>query len=55
MEGDSIAAAPEILGRRALKAEEKIFIASQWKLMWLHFTRHRLAMMAVGYCRPSTR
>ena len=41
-------AAPEILGRRELKAEEKIFIASQWKLMWLHFRRHRLAMVGLG-------
>jgi len=40
-------AGPEILGRRALKAEEKIFIASQWKLMWLHFTRHRMAMVGL--------
>jgi peptide/nickel transport system permease protein len=43
-----VAAAPEILGRRALKKEEKIFVASQWKLMWLHFTRHRLAMIGLG-------
>jgi peptide/nickel transport system permease protein len=47
VEATSIAAAPEILGRRALKAEEKIFVASQWKLMWLHFTRHRLAMVGL--------
>ena len=43
-----VAAAPDILGRRALKKEEKIFVASQWKLMWLHFTRHRLAMIGLG-------
>jgi peptide/nickel transport system permease protein len=42
------AAAPEILGRRALRKEEKIFVASQWKLMWLHFTRHRLAMVGLA-------
>jgi peptide/nickel transport system permease protein len=36
---------PEILGRRALGKEEKLFVASQWRLMWLHFTRHRLAMV----------
>jgi peptide/nickel transport system permease protein len=46
VEGTAVAA-PEILGRRALKAEEKIFVASQWKLMWLHFTRHRLAMVGL--------
>jgi peptide/nickel transport system permease protein len=39
--------APEILGRRALNKEEKLFVASQWKLMWLHFTRHRLAMIGL--------
>jgi peptide/nickel transport system permease protein len=42
------AAAPEILGRRALRKEEKIFVASQWKLMWLHFTQHRLAMVGLA-------
>jgi len=36
-----------MLGRRALTAEEKVFIASQWRLMWLHFTRHRLAMVGL--------
>ena len=41
-------AVPEILGRRELKSEEKIFVASQWRLMWLHFTRHRLAMVGLG-------
>ena len=48
MEATAAQAAPEILGRRALKAEEKIYVASQWKLMWLHFTRHRLAMVGLG-------
>ena len=45
MEATAPAAAPEILGRRALNKEEKLFVASQWRLMWLHFTRHRLAMI----------
>jgi len=48
VEATAAQAAPEILGRRALKAEEKIYVASQWKLMWLHFTRHRLAMVGLG-------
>ncbi len=39
---------PEILGRRALNKEEKLFVASQWRLMWLHFTRHRLAMIGLA-------
>jgi peptide/nickel transport system permease protein len=47
VEATAAAAAPEILGRRALKKEEKIFVASQWRLMWLHFTRHRLAMIGL--------
>jgi len=41
------AAAPEILGRRELSREEKLFVASQWRLMWLAFTRHRLAMIGL--------
>ena len=41
---ESTAVSSELTGRRALKAEEKIFVASQWRLMWLHFRRHRLAM-----------
>jgi peptide/nickel transport system permease protein len=40
-------AAPEILGRRTLNKEEKLFVASQWRLMWLAFTRHRLAMIGL--------
>ncbi|MGE3272921.1 MAG: ABC transporter permease, partial [Chloroflexota bacterium] len=48
MEATVPAAAPEILGRRALKSEEQIYVASQWRLMWLHFRRHRLAMIGLG-------
>ncbi len=48
MEATAAPIAPEILGRRVLKADEKIFVASQWRLMWLHFTRHRLAMVGLG-------
>ena len=47
MEATAPVVAPEILGRRALNKEEKLFVASQWKLMWLHFTRHRLAMIGL--------
>jgi peptide/nickel transport system permease protein len=32
------------LGTR-LGQEEKIYVASQWRLMWLHFKRHRLAVI----------
>lgn len=45
MDATAPAGAPELLGRRALNKEEKLFVASQWRLMWLHFTRHRLAMI----------
>ena len=39
----------DILARgRKLKAEEKIFVASQWRLMWLHFRRHKVAMVGMG-------
>jgi peptide/nickel transport system permease protein len=44
MEAIAAPAVPDVLGRRVLKDDEKVFVASQWKLMWLHFTRHRLAM-----------
>ena len=27
------------------REEERIFVASQWKLMWLHFKRHKLAVI----------
>ena len=43
----AVTAAPEILGRRALNKEEKLFVASQWRLMWLAFTRHRVAMIGL--------
>jgi peptide/nickel transport system permease protein len=48
MNATAAPALPEIIGRRALKAEEHVFVASQWKLMWLHFTRHRLAMVGLA-------
>jgi peptide/nickel transport system permease protein len=31
--------------KKGKKVEEQIFVASQWKLMWLHFKRHRLAVI----------
>ena len=30
----------------SLQEEEKVFVASQWRLMWWRFRRHRLAMAA---------
>src|SRR5512139_3538450 len=39
----------DLLGQgRKLKAEEKIFVASRWRLMWLHFRRHKVAMIGMG-------
>ena len=29
-------------------ADERIYLASQWKLVWWRFRRHRLAMIATG-------
>lgn len=40
--------ANQIRGRRTkdgASAEEKLYVASQWQLMWLKFRRHRLAMV----------
>jgi peptide/nickel transport system permease protein len=34
-----------IRGKARSQDEEKIFAASQWYLMWLHFKRHRLALV----------
>ena len=48
MEATAAPIAPDIFGRRVLKAEEQVFVASQWRLMWLHFRRHRLAMVGLG-------
>src|SRR5581483_3853962 len=41
-------AGSDILGRRVLKEEERVYVASQWRLMWLHFRRHRLAMVGLA-------
>jgi peptide/nickel transport system permease protein len=34
--------------KTGLGAEEKIYAASQGRLMWLHFKRHRVAMIGLG-------
>jgi peptide/nickel transport system permease protein len=34
-------------GRRALTEAEKIYVASQWQLMWRKFVRHKLAIVGV--------
>ena len=30
---------------QVIEAEERIFVASQWTLMWMHFKRHKLAVI----------
>ena len=37
-------AAPAEPPVRKVKADEKVYVASQWQLMWWKFRRHRLAM-----------
>jgi peptide/nickel transport system permease protein len=32
----------------ASAAKEKLFVASQWRLMWLHFKRHKLGMIGTA-------
>lgn len=34
--------------RRRLREEEKLYVASQWTLMWLHFKRHKVAIIGLG-------
>lgn len=47
---DTTAVPPELLVRgRKLEASEKIYVASQWKLMWLHFRRHKVAMVGLAF------
>ncbi len=42
-----IAGAPSLPAIGAIKPEEtKVFVASQWKLMWWRFRKHKLAMVA---------
>ena len=38
------AAFPQTIGR--LEEEEEVFVASQWRLMWWRFRKHKLAIAA---------
>ena len=41
----------ELPGRRPERsdsAEERLFVASQWRLMWLKFRRHKVALVGVA-------
>ncbi len=43
--------AAELPGRRPERsdsAEERLFVASQWRLMWLKFRRHKVALVGVA-------
>jgi len=43
----------EVVGARARPIdEERIYAASQWYLMWLHFRRHRLALIGSAVLLP---
>ena len=43
-----MATTSEAVPTPTLTEEERIYIASQWKLVWLRFRRHRLALISVG-------
>ena len=43
-----MASTPEVLPAPTLTEEERIYIASQWKLVWMRFRRHRLALISVA-------
>ncbi len=36
---------PALGGKRKVKTEDKIFVFSQWQLMWLKFRKHKLAVI----------
>ena len=40
------AANPAQGSRRPVEKEAKIFVASQWQLMWWRFTSHKVAMVS---------
>jgi peptide/nickel transport system permease protein len=41
---ESVTELPGPIAGGKLRSEERIYVASQWKLMWLHFRKHRLAV-----------
>jgi peptide/nickel transport system permease protein len=43
-----MATTPESLPAPSLSEEERFYVASQWKLVWLRFRRHRLALASVA-------
>ena len=43
-----MATTPEVLPAPSLSEEERFYVASQWKLVWMRFRRHRLALISVA-------
>ena len=41
-------ARPEVVPAPSLSEEERVYVASQWKLIWMRFRRHRLALFSVA-------
>jgi peptide/nickel transport system permease protein len=44
-----MATRPETLPAPATTDEERAYVASQWKLVWWRFRRHRLALVGAGF------
>ena len=34
----------------AVRAEERLYLASQWRLMWLRFRKHKIALVGTAMC-----
>ena len=43
-----MATTPEVLPAPTLSEEERFYVASQWRLVWIRFRRHRLALVSVA-------
>ena len=43
-----MATRPDVLPAPTLSQEERFYVASQWKLVWMRFRRHRLALFSVA-------
>lgn len=41
-------ARPAVVPAPSLSEEERVYVASQWKLIWMRFRRHRLALFSVA-------
>ena len=45
---ESTEASPDLSASIKVRPEESIFVASQGRLMWLHFKRHKVAIVGLG-------